>query len=395
VVLALTIMVQANAAFAALVLAAIAPEVSHALGVPTSFIGYQISLVYGAAAVSSLFAGGLVPRFGACRSSQISMVLVAAGCALAAVPSLSTLMLASLVIGIGYGMTNPSASILLLRVAPGHRRNLIFSIKQTGVPLGGVMAGLLAPTAALAYGWRAAPATAAAFALLIAVVLETVRRSWDRDREARTPAGENPFESLRLVWRITPLRWLSNGCFCFAVTQLCLVGFLVTLLVEEVGFTLLEAGFLLSLTQVMGAAGRVLWGWVADHFGDGLGVLTALGLVMALGAGLTMMLGPAWPPGAVVLTFVVFGATAIGWNGVYTAEIARLAPPGAVGVATGGSLSVIFAGILIGPSVFAALFAGLGSYTAAFALPALVSLIGALSIVMARRAAAGVGQSSN
>ncbi len=386
-VLAVTIMVQASSAFAALALPAIAPEVGRALGVPASLIGFQISLVYGAAGVSSLFAGGLVPRYGACRSSQISMLLVAAGCALATIPSVATLIVASLVIGAGYGMTNPSASTLLIRFAPRHRRNLIFSIKQTGVPLGGIMAGLIAPTVALAYRWQAAPATAAAFALLIAAALETVRRSWDSEREPRLPAHDGPLEGLRLVWRIAPLKWLSSACFFFAVTQLCLVGFLVTMLVNEVGYTLIEAGFVLSLTQFMGVAGRVTWGWLADRIGDGLGLLAALGILMALGAGLSMMLDPAWPANGVLLTFVLFGSTAIGWNGIYTAEVARLSPPGTVGVATGGSLSIIFAGILVGPSIFAALYAGLGSYTAAFALPVLASLAGALSSVVARRAA--------
>ena len=386
-VLAVTIMVQANSAFAALALAAIAPEVSQALDVPASLIGFQISLVYGAAAVSSLFAGGLVPRFGACRCSQFSMLLVAGGCGLATVPSIGTLVVASLVIGTGYGMTNPSASTLLIRFAPRHRRNLIFSIKQTGVPLGGMMAGLIAPPVALAFSWQAAPATAAGLALLMAAILETVRRSWDKEREPRSPAHESPLEGLRLVWRNAPLRWLSNACFCFAFIQLCLIGFLVTMLVNEVGYTLIEAGFVLSLTQLMGVGGRVIWGWVADRVRDGLGVLATLGMLMALGAGLSMMLEPAWSPNAVLLTFILFGATAIGWNGVYTAEVARLSPPGTVGVATGGSLSIIFAGILVGPSVFAALYAGLGSYTATFALPALAALIGALSAVVAREAA--------
>jgi predicted MFS family arabinose efflux permease len=237
---------------------------------------------------------------------------------------------------------------------------------------------------ALAYGWQAAPAAAAALALFMAAALETVRRSWDKDTEARSPAGESPMECLRLVWRMVPLRWLSGGCFCYSAAQLCLVGFLVTLLVEEVGFTLLEAGFALSLTQVMGVAGRVIWGWLADRVGDGLGVLAALGLLMALGAALAMTLGPGWTTTAVLLAIGLFGATAIGWNGVYIAEIARLSPPGTVGTATGGSLSIIFAGVLVGPSVFAALYAGLGSYTQTFALPVLFSIVGALAVMVAR-----------
>jgi len=56
-------------------------------------------------------------------------------------------------------------------------------------------------------------------------------------------------------------------------------------------------------------------------------------------------------------------------------------------MATGGSLSIIFAGVLIGPSLFAVLYTGLGSYPATFALPVLASLAGALSAIVARLAA--------
>ena len=218
----------------------------------------------------------------------------------------------------------------------------------------------------------------------MAAGLETVRKSWDRDREPEAPAGESPLAGLRLVWNLPSLRWLSNACFWFSLTQLCFVGFLVTLLVEDVGYSLVEAGILLSTAQVAGVVGRVAWGWVADRVGDGLGVLAVLGLLMALGSGLMMMLGPEWPPIAVQLIVLLFGASVVGWNGVYIAELARLSPEGKVGTVTGGSLSIIFAGVLIGPSLFAALYAVIGSYPATFVLLVLASLAGTLSAVVAR-----------
>ena len=45
----------------------------------------------------------------------------------------------------------------------------------------------------------------------------------------------------------------------------------------------------------------------------------------------------------------LFGATAIGWNGVQLAEVARLAPPGTAGEVTGATGFVTFAGVVIGP----------------------------------------------
>jgi len=65
-----------------------------------------------------------------------------------------------------------------------------------------------------------------------------------------------------------------------------------------------------------------------------------------------------------------FGGTAIGWNGVYLAEIARKAPPGKAGLATGGALFFTYFGVLLGPPAFAFLVEGGLGYPAAFLLVA-------------------------
>ncbi|HEX5633337.1 MAG TPA: hypothetical protein VFX50_08920, partial [Gemmatimonadales bacterium] len=66
-------------------------------------------------------------------------------------------------------------------------------------------------------------------------------------------------------------------------------------------------------------------------------------------------MAPAWPLWAVGLAAAAFGFCAMGWNGVYIAVIARQAPPGHIGIATGGSLMVTYAGSVVIPPAFAAL----------------------------------------
>ena len=70
-----------------------------------------------------------------------------------------------------------------------------------------------------------------------------------------------------------------------------------------------------------------------------------------------------------------FGATAIGWNGVYLAEVARQAPRGRAGEATGGTLFFTFSGVLVGPPIFAFLVEGGVSYSVAFLLVAVPALV--------------------
>jgi len=88
--------------------------------------------------------------------------------------------------------------------------------------------------------------------------------------------------------------------------------------------------------------------------------------LMALSALVTALLLPQLPLWAIWITLVVFGASAIGWNGVYLAEVARQAPEGQAGVATGGTLTFTFLGAVIGAPIFGMLSSVFGTYQAGF-----------------------------
>ena len=383
-VLAAMTTVQTTSSFAALTFASIAPEVAAGLDVAPSLIGFQISLAYGASVFTSLVVGSLIPRWGACRTSQGALIMIGSGCMLCAVPNIAFVAFGSLIMGLGYGMTNPSASHLLTRFGDLRRRNLIFAIKQSGVPLGGVLAGLIAPPIAVTAGWQAAPLTIGTVAFVIMAILQTMRARWDDDRRPGRQGGENPLGGVVLMWRSRPLRLVSATAFSNSVVQLCLVTFLVTLLVEEQGFTLLEAGVLLSLVQAAGACGRISWAWLADRLRAGLVVFAMLGLIMTAVALTMTVLSPTWPRLVVEMLFILFGFTAVGWNGIYFGEISRLSPPGRVGAATGGSLVMAFAGVLLGPSLFTAAYAGIGTYGLTFGLVAVAAVAGAVTAVLAK-----------
>jgi hypothetical protein len=101
---------------------------------------------------------------------------------------------------------------------------------------------------------------------------------------------------------------------------------------------------------------------------------------------------PQWPAAVMAALFLVFGASAIGWNGLFLAEVARLSPPGKVSVATSGAMVWNFAGILIGPALFALIYRINGSYVYTFGLLSLFAMGGFLFLLLTaagvRRAAA-------
>ena len=100
--------------------------------------------------------------------------------------------------------------------------------------------------------------------------------------------------------------------------------------------------------------------------------ISARPLLAALGAGTiastvaAMGFSDAWPLAGVALASAALGLTAVGWNGVYLAEVSRAVPMDKVGLATGGVLMFTFVGVVLGPSTFGAIVATTGSYAAAF-----------------------------
>ncbi|OAE23272.1 hypothetical protein AXG93_2609s1000 [Marchantia polymorpha subsp. ruderalis] len=97
---------------------------------------------------------------------------------------------------------------------------------------------------------------------------------------------------------------------------------------------------------------------------------------MALGAFAMATLQTTTPLWLVVLVMLAFGTAAIGWNGVYLAEVARAAPPGAAGAATGGTLGFTFlANVLapIGIGLIAQYFGGLRTAYALLSVPLLIA----------------------
>jgi fucose permease len=354
--------------------------------VSAALIGYQVAVVYFGAAALALVAGGLVRRYGAVRTSQLALWLVGIGCALSAAGNLTALVVGALIMGLGYGATNPAASHLLARV-PSRRMNLIFSIKQTGVPIGGVISGVMVPPLTLLWGWQAALATCAVLIVLLGAIIEVKRAAWDEDRSAEAPLLASIMQSIKVVARHPILRWLAAASFLYSGVQLCLTGFLVTYLVNDVALGLVAAGTVLSFTHASGAFGRVAWGWLADRFRSGGAVLVANGVVAICGALLVAAIEPEWHLASVTVACAVFGFAALGWNGVYVAAIARRAPPGTIGHATGGSLFVTYAGVIFTPPAFAALHDRLDmSYAAAFASLSAVTAVGIACVAMAWRA---------
>jgi MFS family permease len=388
--LAITLAIQAMVAMALLTLPAMAPKVADAVGISAVYIGLYIAVAYAGAMAASLASGTAVARFGSIRVSQVSLLICAAGLALCAVPAVPAIGVGAFLVGLGYGPITPASSHLLARTTPAHRMSLVFSVKQTGVPVGGALAGAIVPSLQAVAGWQAALLAVAAANVLCAIVAQPLRREFDADRNpARRLAIAHLLEPVRLVLSVPALRMLAACSFLFSIAQLSLTTYLVTYLTDSLAYGLIAAGFVLSISQLGAVFGRVLWGYASDRWFGARRTLAGLAALMALSSLATAAFHQSWPGILVIAVLFVFGASAIGWNGVYLAEVARQAPEGQAGVATGGTLAITFMGVVLGPPVFGALSGLFGSYRGGFAALAIPLALCAVALLRRTRTAAG------
>lgn len=348
-----------------------ATEIAPEFGVAAKDIAVFVSISFVAAMFFSAASGSLIARFGGIRANQLGMSFSACALLLALPGSLPLLYLGAALVGLGYGPNTPSGSHVLARVTPPRARALVFSLKQSGAPLGGFVAGLLVPALVHAVGWRGAIVCSALIVLAAVVAIQPLRGALDADRDpGRRLDFASPWQAVRTVLVDTRLRRLLLVAFGLTATQATLMTFLVIFLVEVLGFELALAGALFSASQIAGAVLRVIMGGLSDRWLGARTTLVVLGLASAVGLAALALLAPGAPLALVVAIAVATGAVSFGWNGVFLAEVASNPGSAGVGTATGGSLFFLYGGLVFGPLVVSVLVSVTGGYQAPFLLVA-------------------------
>jgi MFS family permease len=378
-----TLAVQSLTAMALAVPSLLAPVAAGDFDVAPTAVGRWVGFSYTVAMFAGLAGGTFVGRYGPVRMLQVAVLGVALGLAIGAGAHLALLLLCGALLGAAHGLVNPASSAILAVASPARIRSMVFSIKQTGVPLGGAVAGILVPGLLLWMSWQAAVLALALGALALLAAVAPYRRVYDSTRRAERLHILALVAPVAEVWANRPILELAVVSGVYSSIQITFVTYLVSYLKLELGYSLLAAGLFFSAAQISGALGRVLWGTVADHVFKPRSVLAALGLVMALCGFAVASFTAAWSAAAVLIVCVLYGATAVGWNGVFLAEVARLAPEGRVAFLTGGTQFFTFAGVLIGPPLFGAIVSLTGTYGAGFVVTAVLPLF-VVVVILAR-----------
>lgn len=391
---AMALAVQSLTSMAMLVPTVLAPVAAPELGVQATLIGLLVAFNYFVAVVSGLVCDALIARYGPVRVFQFAIGLVVVGLTSGFVGTLPMAFVLGALVGTATGFVNPASSTILHQVSPPQYRSLIFSIKQTGVPLGSGIASLIIPALLLHMQWRYAVLALGVASAFLLIVVAPFRSIYDRDRNPRQPIRLTTIGApVALVWSRPELLTLALASAVYSAVQMSLFTYLMLYLIVDLGHTLVLAGMVFSVAQAMGIVSRPAWGVVADRLQAPRQLLGGLGIVMGLCGVAASLLTPGTPFALIVVLCAVYGASAVGWNGVYLAEVARIAPPGKVGVVTGGVMLFTFSGALMGPPIFSTILGLTGSYGLGFLFFALLPIAMGLKLAFSirSRASSSVG----
>ncbi len=368
------------------------PPLMARAGLPPESIGL-VSAISSAGICWFLACGGpMLNQHGPIRTLQLGMVCMAFGLVVLSQPLGALGLLGSLAIGFGNGPNTPAGSQILIRSAPPAHRTLIFSIKQAGVPLGGALAGLSVPYLVLTHGLPVTLGVIIAILLACCLIVQPFRVRLDGERGVGDPrwmrALVQPAAMMSCVSSLrahSSLPMLTAVGASFSIMQACLMTFTATYVFTRHGASLAEAGQVVAVMQGASMFGRVALGWAADRMGNALRHLGIQAILSALAVCLMVTMGgeARW---ILYASAALVGFTAVGWNGVHIAELARVAPLHLVSSVTSASSLFGFAGSVCGPLIFMVLVGWAGGYETAFhVMAAQLAGLGVICLVAKRR----------
>jgi MFS family permease len=249
----------------------------------------------------------------------------------------------------GASVQSASGRAIMQWFAPGDR-GLAFGVRQTAVPLGGVIGALALPPVVAAGGVEAAFVVLGVFCAAAAVVAYAV---------VRDPAGDT-VEPEYVPWTLRDRKlWLVGGS---------------SGLHDERGFSVAEAAGVLAVGQVVAVFLRIGAGRWSDLIGSRILPLRRIGLATTATFGSAALILDA-PDAVVVPLLVLATALSAAWNGLSFVAAAELAGTARSGAAIGFQQTVLSAAGVIVPPLFA-LVVGLSSWRVGFLAAALAPLAG-------------------
>lgn len=351
-------------------LTAAGPLVIADLHLSRAQFGSFATVAFASAAVSSGVCGRLIDVYSE-RTTLLALYVASAGAlALAAVAqSYLAVVVAVILSGCAQSLSNPVTNRLISSYAPARARGTLMGVKQSGVQMAQLSAGLVIPGLALLIGWRGGLAVA----ILIAAV--GILITW-RHVPRRSSIGTGRRSSVggalpSAVWWLTAYAMLTGAALQASNVYMPLYGY------EELDLSVASAGLTTAVLGGVGLVARIAWGRAADRMSSPRLPLLVLSLVAGFGAACIFLAGSLHSTALLWGGAVLFGASGVAANVVVMVAVLQVSPRQVIGRASGVLAIGLYLGFALGPVSFGAVVDSTGRYD-----------IGWIAVVMAFVAAA-------
>ncbi len=348
--------------------------------------GIVFSAVLAGLGAGAVFLAPLGDRFGRRITIVVTVVLIG----LATLATITAATIAGFaawrfITGLALGACLPNVTALSSELAPPGRRASLMTAVSCGIPVGGIIAGIVAADIVKIGGWQALFILPAVLTFILAVPLWFVIPPSAPPQTPDSAAKAIPLIELATPPLLIPMLVFSALYAANAFSIYMLTSWLPTLL-PAAGFSVETAGKYLSLVQLGGLFGGLVLSWLLDKGRPAL-VMVATYIVVAFALAMFSVLSPqplSW--GALLLL------TGGGISGAHLAIMtigAGFFPPRVLSSAIGLVVAIARFGAIAGPMAGNVLVSG-GASPQSFFLwiiaPTMICLGLCLLIPLARRA---------
>jgi MFS family permease len=320
-----------------------------------SALGVLFTAMFVGSTCFTAIGGVLTDRIGERRMVLVAgTIMSVALLAAVAIPDYRWLVGWMAIFGAGYAASTPAGGRAILAWFD-RDRGFAMGIRQTGVPVGGLVGALLLPLIALhAGGYRAAFVVAALLVAVPSLVTFALYRESGAERPAPTTMREIA-GGMRTLARDPRLIAVTITCVLLVNVQLAMNGFLTVTAISDVGVTPAVASFAFAAAFAAATVARLFWGWFSDRFmRDRVALLGALCVLASLATFGIALLRPS-TAALLIPAAMLFGFSGAGWNGVMAAALAEIGGVARAGSALGITLTALFAASAAGPLFFGAI----------------------------------------
>jgi sugar phosphate permease len=359
---------QTGAAVFGVGLPVIAPTLQAEYGLSIAQVGVLLAAPWVGATVTLLPWGLAADRFGERTALALGLgasSLLLVGCAYA--PTFHDLIGLLALAGAAGSSVQSASGRAVMQWFSADERGLALGIRQTSIPLGGLVAALTLPPIATAGGTEAAFLYLAVLSLAGALAGGVVIRTAG---EIDVVEADTVAQTLRdgRLWRLC----FGSGIYLYA--QVAIIGFGVLFLHDRHGLSERSAALVFAASQVLAVGFRIGAGLWSDVLGSRIVPLRRVGVAIAAALALTSVLAGAslW---LLVPALALAGGLSMAWNGLAFTAAAELAGASRSGAAIGFQQTMLSGIGVVAPVLFAATVSR-GSWALAFLLAAAFPLAG-------------------